>query len=842
MATKKRGSWKRGPLTRVLGLVGVSGLAAVLITALVTPLVSVANIAENSSINLFESLPDYLEINELQQVTELYAKQGGQDVKFAQFYNQNRIEVPLDQISPWVPLAAISVEDPRFREHDGVDVISAARALVTSVIGDASAGASTITMQWVRNVRVQEAEAILDPAESEKAYIEATDPNTGRKLQEMRLAIGVEQQYSKDEILQGYLNIALFGGTTYGIESAAQRYFGKPALDLNLQEAASLIAIVQEPNAYRLDREENIAGNKERRDYILMRMMEEGAIDQATYEATIALPVEPNVKDPNHGCEFAEGNAKYFCKFVQLSVLQDEAFGATEAERMFNLAGKGYKIYTSLDLDMQGVATQSMQNAVPATYPGTELGAAASMVENGTGRILAMVQNTQFSEVAENQGLPGVTSVNYNADYEYGGSTGFQTGSTYKIFTLAEWLASGKSLYSSIPGQNRTFYQEDFSNTCEAETDGPWAPTNDSGQRVGTVSVKSATASSINTAYVSMAERLDQCRIRDTAMALGGHRADGAINSSLPSAILGAANEMAPLSMATVMSGLANSGVTCTPTGIDRVTLRDGTEVAGPESRCIQAVTPQVAAGVDEALAGVVEGGTGSRSNPGIVPLIGKTGTTDNGLQTWMVGATTKVGLAVWVGNANGLLPMYDVDLPLAAGSQTRHVLFNEIIGHAMSTYGGGAFPEYVEDEDALVLATVPDLTGRSTEEARQVLEGLGFGVSIGPSVDSDQSPGSVANTLPTANTRVDKGTTITIHPSALPEDATRGLLAPDVAGKTQDEATALLAGAGFSGTVTVIAEKNATVPSGQVIRTDPSTGTPIEPTGQIRLFVSSGP
>ena len=100
MATKKRGSWKRGPLTRVLGLVGVSGLAAVLITALITPLVSVANIAENSSINLFESLPDYLEINELQQVTELYAKQGGQDVKFAQFYNQNRIKVPLDQISP----------------------------------------------------------------------------------------------------------------------------------------------------------------------------------------------------------------------------------------------------------------------------------------------------------------------------------------------------------------------------------------------------------------------------------------------------------------------------------------------------------------------------------------------------------------------------------------------------------------------------------------------------------------------------------------------------------------------------------------------------------------------
>ena len=841
MSVTNPGAPKRNILGGLLGLLGMSGVAGVLVTAMITPLIAVTGVAANSTISLFENLPTYLEIGSLQQKTELYASNGQ---KFAEFYNQNREEVPLDQISPYVAAAAISVEDPRFREHGGVDVISAARALAQSVIGDGAAGASTITMQYVRNVRVQTAEAIPNEEERDKAYLEATETTTGRKLQEMRLAIGVEKQFSKDEILQGYLNIALFGGTTYGIESAAQRYFGKSALDLNLQESASLIAIVQEPNAYRLDVPENIEANKVRRDYILMRMMEEGAIDQATYDATVVLPVEPHPTEPKHGCAAAEGNAQYFCDYVRLVMVQDPAFGETYEERQFNFQTKGYQIHTTLDLDMQQQGSATMASAVPTYVDGMNLGSAASMVEEGTGRVLMMVQNTAFGDTEELAAQPGYTSVNYNTDLDYGGSTGFQTGSTYKIFTLAEWLASGKSLNATVDGKNRAFNRINFQDSCLGSDGGSWSPTNDGGAKVGNVSVRQATTQSINTAYVAMAEQLDQCRIRDTAMAMGAHRADGEINSSLPAAILGAANEIAPLSMATAIAGFANGGVTCSPIAIDSINLRDGTEVAAPKSTCNQAVTPEVAAGVTSALQGVVNGGTGNASNPGIAPLMGKTGTTDNGIQTWMVGATSKVGMAVWVGNASGQQPMYNVDLPRAVASQTRHVIFNDIIAQAMRVYGGDSFPEPTGSAVQNEQVTVPDLAGKTTAEARTSLEGLGFSVSIGNPVESDQAEGTVASTLPSANTRVTQGTTVTINPSRgpAPTPTTNAIVAPDLAGQTQEQAQATLSQLGFSGTMAILTEKSATVPSGQVIRTDPAPGAEIERNGSIQVYVSSGP
>ena len=454
-----------------------------------------------------------------------------------------------------------------------------------------------------------------------------------------------------------------------------------------------------------------------------------------------------------------------------------------------------------------------------------------------------MVQNTAFGDTEELAAQPGYTSVNYNTDYDFGGSTGFQVGSTYKMFTLAEWLASGKSLNASVNAKDRAFNLINFQNSCLGADGGSWSPTNDGGQKVNNVSVRQATSSSINTAYVAMAEQLDQCRIRDTAMAMGAHRADGAVNESNPAAVLGT-NTIAPLSMAAAVAGFANGGVTCSPIAIDSITLRDGSAIEAPKSTCNQAVTPEVAAGVTSALQGVVNGGTGNNSNPGIVPLMGKTGTTDSGLQTWMVGATTKVGLAVWVGNASGQVPMYGVDLPRAAGNQTRHVIFNDVIAQAMRVYGGDAFPQPTGSAVQNEQVTVPDLTGKSTAEAKTSLEGLGFSVSVGNPVESDQPEGTVASTLPSANTRVTQGTTITINPSRGPETqpTTNTLVAPDLAGQTQEQAQSTLSQLGFSGTMSILTEKNATVPSGQVIRTDPAPGSELERSGSIQVYVSSGP
>ncbi|KAB1656762.1 PASTA domain-containing protein [Pseudoclavibacter chungangensis] len=827
----------------ILGWVGSGGIAALLVGVLITPLLSIGGLNTSNTVALFETLPDHLEIGPLQQKTELYAMKGGEQVKFAEFYAQNREEVALDQISPYLQDAAVATEDPRFRDHGGVDVISTARAVAGVLLGSSSAGASTITMQYVRNVLIQNALSLPDETERDEAYRAAVETSAGRKLQEMRLAIGVEKQYSKDEILQGYLNIALFGDTVYGVESAAYRYFGKSAADVTLAEAASLIAMVQEPNAYRLDIEDNIPGNQERRDYVLMRMLDEGKITQEEHDEAVATPVTPNIQANTHGCQNATDDAQYFCDYVRRVLLNDQAFGSTFEERQFSFETKGYQIFTTLDLDLQASARATMASAVPSSMEGVDIGAAASMVENGTGKILAMVQNTTFDETEAAAATPGATSINYNTDYEYGGSTGFQVGSTYKIFTLAEWIAEGHSLYESVPAQNRSFNQANFRDTCGPDNGGPWAPTNDGGARFGSVSALTATTGSINTAYVAMAEQLDQCRIRDTAIALGAHRADHQMNLSLPSAVLGT-NEIAPLAMAQSISGLAAGGSSCSPIAIDRIELRDGTPVTAPPSNCIQAVTPEVAATVNEALEATASGGTAAPSNPGIVPMTGKTGTTDDAIHTWIVGATSKVGLAVWVGNASGQASMYNLDLPLASGSQTRHVIFKDIMSVAMQKYGGDAFPtvpESTTEEEAATSATIPDLTGRTTDEARTLLESLGYSVAIGSPVVSAQRTGTVDHTIPSPNTRVNTKTTVVISPS-VGDSLDGAVIMPDVSGMSFDDALGNLAASGLTGgTRYEMQEANSQVPAGTVIRSNPVPGTPVDPSIPVELFVSTG-
>ena len=839
MSAQKTAASGGSILASLLGVLGMSGIAGVLVAAMITPLIAVVGVAANSTITLFESLPDYLEITPLQQKTELYANQGGQPVKFAEFYAQNREEVSLDQISKFAQDAAVATEDPRFYEHGGVDVISAARALLTAVMSDSGAGASTITMQYVRNMRVQTAESILDPVARDQAYQDATETSMGRKLQEMRLAIGVDKQYSKEEILQGYLNIALFGGTVYGIESAAQYYFSKNAADLTLPESASLIAMVQEPNAYRIDNPDNLDANKSRRDYVLGRMLDEGKITKQEYDDAVAAAVEPRISPPTHGCQNAQGNAQYFCDYVRNVILNEPTFGATFEERLFNFQTRGYQVYTSLDLDMQAHAQSVMESAVPAHVEGLEIGAGATMLENGTGRILSMVQNTVFDETPEASERPGHTSVNFNTDYNYGGSTGFQVGSTYKIFTLAEWLASGHSLNASINAQSRPFNLSNFKDSCGPANGGSWQPQNDGNAKIGNTSVLNATVNSYNTAYVAMAEQLDQCRIRDTAIALGAHRADGNMNDSFPAAVLGT-NEIAPMAMAQAISGLANGGMTCSPIAIDRIELHDGTAVEPPASDCRQAVTPAVAAGVNAGLVATANYGTAAPSNPGIVPMTGKTGTNDDAIHTWLVGATTKVGMAVWVGNARGLASLYNVDLPQNAGYLTRHYIFRNIMELAMNRYGGGQFAPPNESATRPDRVTVPDLAGRTTEEARQVLEQLGFSVSVGAPVPSDHPAGTVANTVPSANTQVDVGTTVTINPSS-GKAASGSVLMPDIVGKTVDEALVALQGAGFTGTLFQFDEPSTEVKAGHIIRTDPIEGSPIDPAKGINVWVSTG-
>lgn len=844
MPSKTSTAPKGNVLAAVLGMLGMSGIAGVLVAAMITPLIAVAGVTANSTITLFESLPDYLDIQPLQQKTELYGVRGDQEEKFAEFYSQNRIEVPLDQISQHLIDGVIATEDPRFYEHGGVDMISAARAVLVSVLGDDGGGASTITMQYVRNQRVQAAEAILDPTERQAAYEQAVETTMGRKLQEMRLAIGVEKQYSKDQILEGYLNIALFGGTIYGVESAAQYYFGKTAKDLTLPEAALIAGMVQNPNQFRIDDPENIDDAQMRRDYVLRRMLEENKIDQAQYDEAVATAVTPNITPTQHGCMNATANTGFFCDYVRKVILNDPAFGSTYEERLFNFQTKGYQIHTTIDLDLQQVATDSMNNTVPHSVDFMNLGAAISVVKPGTGEVLAMVQNKDFDETEAAVGSPTATSVNYNTDYAYGGSSGFQVGSTYKIFTLANWLQAGRSLNETINAKDRVFQQSAFQDSCNGPYGGPWDLGNAYGGRFGNVTALTATTQSINTAYAAMGEKLDQCVTRDIAMAMGAHRADGTPNSSYPADLIGSGqNHIAPLSMATAIAAFAASGLSCSPIAISSITLRDGTTVDPPKSECHQAISPDVANAANYALEATMTSGTGTAGNPYMGPMIGKTGTTDAEKDTWLVSATTGVAQAIWVGNVEGNYSLYNVYFDNASGTSARHVVASTVMAAAIPKYGANEFPAPNPDALRVENVVVPDVTGMSVSAATSALEAAGFSVDVGGQVDSAQPSGTVAHTNPSANTSVPKGSNVTIstsngkQPGATPSPSPttqQGLPMPNIVGMNQDEALAALSSAGLS---TINVSYSWRGPAGGTVEsTDPPAGSNVAPNSTITV------
>ncbi|MEY9852131.1 membrane peptidoglycan carboxypeptidase [Leifsonia sp. EB41] len=680
------------------GFVALSVTAGVLISAMLAPVVAVAGVATGSGVHLFETLPEALTPDALAQTSDIYAKnRAGEPVLLASVYEQNRKNVAWEAISPYVKDALTSTEDPRFYTHGGVDIPSALRAAIGNASsGTVASGASTITMQYVKNVLVQRAEAIRDKDERKAAYKEATKTSMDRKLREMRLAIGLEKALPKDQIMLGYLNIAHFGGSVYGIEAAAEYYFGVTAADLTLAQAASLVATVNAPNDFRIDDPDNIGDNKFRRDNdVLASMLEAKKITQAQHDEAVATPIEPNITPPSTGCVTANTiGAGFFCDYVQWVIENEKVLPDPTDSDYSTLTRGGYDIYTTLDVDLQASAVAAVDAYVPHATDVLDLGSSLVTVEPGTGRILAMAQNKAFNADPD-ETSPENTAVNYSTDSGYGGSNGFQAGSTYKVFTLAEWLKNGHSLNDVVNGDPRALNLSSFKDSCQGSGTGTYSPKNDSGSRPGNVSVRAATAGSVNGAYFSMAQKLDQCEIRKTAEAFGVKRADGKPLTSYVSDVLGT-NEVSPLRMAAAFAGIANEGVYCAPIAIDRIVGPDGAEVPVPESACTEAVTPEIAASMASALQGVTRGGgTGSASNPNDgIPVFGKTGTTDSEKDTWFVGSTTRLTTAVWVGNVTGDVSLRRSKIGGIQADQLRHRVWKQYMTAANAVLPGGALPD----------------------------------------------------------------------------------------------------------------------------------------------------
>ncbi len=806
------------PASTRLGVIAQLGIAclmaAVLVAAFVLPGILGVGAAASAGINGFNQLPSNLKIAPFAQDSALYAKKGGQDVQIASFYAQDRVNVSWNAVAQTVKDATVAAEDPRFYSEGAVDIFGTVRGALSTASGGSVQGGSSITQQYVKNVEVQQCDALTDTKSVQACYQNAAGVTLQRKVQEMRYAVGLEKQYSKNQILMGYLNVVGFGGQVYGIESAAHHYFGTTAAQLDVVQAATLVAILNNPSNLRIDQptnKDNGAANgykltKERRDYVLDRMYLNHKITAAQRTADKATPVKPVITPTTSGCAAAaQYNAAFFCDYVRDVVLNDPAFGATSTDRWATLNRGGLKIYTTLNLDLQAVAQQSLSSYIPASRAGIDLGASNVSTETGTGRILTMVENRTFNNT--DQSVPGTTAVNYNTDAAYGGSQGFQTGSTFKAFDLAAWLEAGHSLYDTIDATQHNFPTSDFTNSC-ANISGPdWPVTNDEGS-AGHLSVMSATAQSVNTAFAMMGTKVDLCSILNAAKGLDVHPASsGNPLNSYPSMILGT-NYLAPLTMATAYAGIANGGVVCTPVAIDHVVNADGSPRAVTPSKCTQGLAPNIAAGVTYALQGVIRGGgTAASANPyDGVPIMAKTGTTDNSLQNWLITSTSKVSTATWVGNISGATPLRSLYFNGVGGGNVKFRIAKPILQAIDTLYGGAPFTQPSDAQLYGTQVTIPDVSGQTPQAAQAELQNLGLSATIDPTpVNGSQPAGQVTSTNPAAGSRVSSGGSVTIEVSngSGSQTATVGTIPTGLVGQTVANAEASLAAAGFT-TVTV--------------------------------------
>lgn len=891
MPDKKRTA--SGALGGLVGLVGLSAVAGVLVTATVTPAIAVSGAAASSAISLFDNLPSTLEIDKLMLPTQIYRldPDTGQDVLFTQFYEQNRSPVGFDDVAPVMYDAILSSEDPRYYQHGGIDMIGTARALLSNAQGGATQGGSSISQQYVKNVLIQRCESdavqetdadgnvtrTLDEVK-QSCFLEATNSRGTegyqRKLQEMRYAIQLEKIYSKNDILLGYLNIANFGGVTYSVDAAAKFYFNVPASQLSVAQAAILAGIVQNPNTYRIDQPDRtdngkpdgvvdaVAGSlaaldtklnageitqeqytaaadgytltKSRQLYVLSRMLDDGKITQEQYDQAVVEPISPTITAPQTGCA-STGSAAYFCQYVVQTILNDPSFGAEPADRQRALRRDGLKIYTTLDVRVQVAAENAMTEYAPRSVANMSFGSTVASVEAGTGRVLAIAQNTQFTEDADLAATDSsYTSLVYAGNAQFGRSGGFPAGSTFKLFTLIDWLEKGHSVNETLDGRVRVIPR--MTNSC----DGDWV--NTSNTRVGnfgggggyTGTPMRFTRDSLNSGYFAMAQELDLCDIGNVATKMGVTTASTGepIGMNSQFSVIGSAN-VSPLAMAGAYATVANGGTYCQPKVIDRVADSDGNDRPDlvPVRSCTPVLTPEVAATAAYALQGVMaSGGTGSQGNPNDgTELLGKTGTHEQ-FQTWLVESSSNVATVAWVGNSIGEGDVFKSSYNGRQLSNVRYVLARAVQGAADSYYGGNAFPDPDRNLTRQTLKEVPNVVGQTVDQARTTLEQAGWNVTVGEPVDSDQPTNVVAAQNPSGSAPT--GSTITISPSN-----GQATTVPAVSG-TLEQAAATLTSAGFTNIAGGSCTASEAVPPNQRLATgtNPAAGSAASKSAQIQI------
>ncbi|MCL2150832.1 MAG: PBP1A family penicillin-binding protein, partial [Coriobacteriia bacterium] len=542
---------------------------------------------------------DGIESYNNEQVTRLYANDNV--TLLAEIYSRDRTPVTSDQVSMNVFNAIIAVEDQRYYEHNGVDYYGVARAAFYDLTSNNRQGASTITMQLIRQTILQD---------------EANDMSLRRKVREAELALELEERYSKDEILMMYLNGINFGDGCWGIQSAARHYFSKDASELTIAEAALICGIPQSPeynnpvaypdNAY------------SRRNMVLDRMYANDYITEDEYKIARSSDLNLNLTTRTVTGIYLAPYATSFARSELFRLLSDQDL----------VMNGGLDVYTTIDLNLQALAEEACawrEANFASQYADFE--ASLVCIDPNNGHILCMRGGKDFYQDQFNT----CTQMRRGA------------GSSFKTFGLVAAIEKGYSPSTIVSAASPVDI-------------GDWHCTNYGGASYGEMSLRQATWYSYNTAYARLVRTIGPAAVAETAHRMGIENKLDAVNSI----VLGS-NGVNTLEMASAYGTLATGGIHNKPTIILRIVDREsGAEIYHHVPENEQALTPNVAYATTDVLRGVVQYGTGTAARISGRDIAGKTGTSNDWKDSWFVGYTPQLVTAVWVGLRSEPTYMYN--------------------------------------------------------------------------------------------------------------------------------------------------------------------------------------
>jgi len=748
-------------------------LAGVVVAAAAFPAVAMSGLAAKAGGQSFAQLPSELKEVSAPQMTRIFASDN--KTQIAVMYDEFRADVPLKKININMQHAIVAAEDHEFYHHNGVDLKGVARAFVNNNSGKAQQGASTLTMQLVRM-------SLAYSATNPQEVVDATKDTPKRKVTEMKYALQIEKELSKDQILERYLNVAPFGNRAYGVSAASQVYFNKTPDKLTIAESALLASMVKAPTAFNPTTASGYPQALNRRNYVINDMKDLGYITQADADKAHATKIARTVKHVGNGCvSVAKNNWGFFCDFFYRWWLSQETFGATSYDRERRLKSGGYRIVTSMDINAQESARKEINDRISDNNRNALMLAG---VEPGTGRVRVLAANRKFklddTDHPQNKissdpakaakGARGTYPNTTNPILTGGGDiNGYQAGSVFKMFTMVAALEKGYPLATSIKAEDRFKSEYIISPSSPAACPGThfYCPSN-AGDEAGVYNMWTGFGSSVNTFFVPLEQRAGAENVVDVAKRFGVQfrsSADAALADDEASAhqwgafTLGV-SASTPLDMANAYATLAGDGMYCQPTPVQEIKTQSGEKIDVGNPHCTRATSSDVARAAldaarcpigDQAQLGNCGGHTTAGVAHGIIdhPIYGKTGTTDQDKTAALIIGSTSLTVAGYLVN-----PDY-----ANHSDRMSHDIVNPAVIETMADYMQGKpkvqFKRPTSDKISIgEQRSIPSVRCDSVDSAKAQISGAGFEVSVsGTQVESDCPKGTVAGTSPDGRT-----------------------------------------------------------------------------------------